>query len=478
MPFWGDEAFLGLNVIRRDYGDLLRPLDLAQVAPGLFLWIERFAYTHLGMSEWALRLPQMVAGIGALFLFWRWARLLARPLAAAMAVGIVAVGHYLVRHGVEFKPYAFDLLAATALLLPATHYLISRRLGWMAVLIALTPVCLLLSYPSVFVAGGIAFALLFVLWRSRWTHWLMAGAYAVVVAGVFFLAIGLYAQGQYDRTSGTMLAYWKEAFPPVDPIHFVAWVVKIHTGNMFAYPFGGKNGASILSVIFFLIGLMAFRKEKTGDTGRALLALLLVPFALTFVAAAMHRYPYGDSARVAQHLAPAIIVLIGVGIETAIRSFSRRPETRRLAARIVFVFLLLLALGGIVENVVRPYKTLPDFLARRLIRDLFREGGSNGRIVVLQPRDDLISNFQWYLSEHEDRVIYDGWNEVTWRDEPGKLHILNLEKDPAAAGRLRRMLGREVNSSEVHELQLGPVQMGPSHWELLVGDSSNTPTVP
>ena len=101
MPFWGDEAFLGLNVIRRDYGDLLRPLDLAQVAPGLFLWIERFVYVHLGMSEWALRLPQMVAGIGALFLFWRWARLLARPLAAAMAVGIVAVGHYLVRYGVQ-----------------------------------------------------------------------------------------------------------------------------------------------------------------------------------------------------------------------------------------------------------------------------------------------------------------------------------------------------------------------------------------
>ena len=470
MPFWGDEAFLGLNVIRRDYGDLLRPLDLAQVAPGLFLWIERFVYVHLGMSEWALRLPQMVAGIGALFLFWRWARLLARPLAAAMAVGIVAVGHYLVRYGVEFKPYAFDLLASTALLLPATHYLISRRLGWMAVLIAVTPVCLLVSYPSVFVAGGIAFALLFVLWRSRWTHWVVAGAYAAVVAGVFFLVIGLYAQGQYDRTGGSMLAYWKDAFPPGDPIRFAAWIVRIHTGNMFAYPFGGKNGASILSVVGFLIGLVAFRKERTGDTGRALLALLLVPFALTFVAAAMHRYPYGESARVAQHLAPAIIVLIGVGIETVILRSSRQPETRRLAARIVFVFLLLLALGGMAENVAHPYKTMPDFLARRLFRDLFREVGNNGHIVVLQPRDGLISNFQWYLSEHEDRVIYDGWNEETWRNEQGKLRILNLEKDPTAAGRLRRMLGREVNSSEVHDLQLGPVQTGPSHWELLVSE--------
>ena len=41
MPVWGDEAAIGLNIIRRDYLDLLRPLDFSQVAPLLFLWIQR-----------------------------------------------------------------------------------------------------------------------------------------------------------------------------------------------------------------------------------------------------------------------------------------------------------------------------------------------------------------------------------------------------------------------------------------------------
>ena len=42
-PIWHDEAFLAVNFWDRDYVDLLRPLDYGQVAPWLFLAIERTA---------------------------------------------------------------------------------------------------------------------------------------------------------------------------------------------------------------------------------------------------------------------------------------------------------------------------------------------------------------------------------------------------------------------------------------------------
>lgn len=50
-PIWHDEAFLAVNFWDRSYTDLLRPLDYAQVAPWLFLAIERTATTWLGYSE-------------------------------------------------------------------------------------------------------------------------------------------------------------------------------------------------------------------------------------------------------------------------------------------------------------------------------------------------------------------------------------------------------------------------------------------
>src|SRR5262245_17876624 len=62
FPFWGDEAFVALNVIDRDFPGLTRQLDQLQVAPIPFLWAERAVGLAFGFGEWALRLPPLVAG--------------------------------------------------------------------------------------------------------------------------------------------------------------------------------------------------------------------------------------------------------------------------------------------------------------------------------------------------------------------------------------------------------------------------------
>src|SRR5688572_8822545 len=74
-PVWGDEAFLCLNFLTRDYTGLLRELDNYQVAPIGFLWLEYTAYLMGGASELVLRFFPMLAGCAALLLFARLARL-------------------------------------------------------------------------------------------------------------------------------------------------------------------------------------------------------------------------------------------------------------------------------------------------------------------------------------------------------------------------------------------------------------------
>src|ERR1700722_9171530 len=66
-PIWDDEARLALNLLDRDYSGLTRQLDNYQVAPVLFLWIERFAVVTIGTQDWALRLVPFLAAIGGLF---------------------------------------------------------------------------------------------------------------------------------------------------------------------------------------------------------------------------------------------------------------------------------------------------------------------------------------------------------------------------------------------------------------------------
>src|SRR6516225_9112126 len=97
FPIWGDEAFVCLNFLDRDYLGLTRPLRFVQVAPLLFLWSELTAYRLLGGGEWALRLLPMLAGLGSLFLFWQLVQRILTPLAGVFAVGILAVAYYPVR---------------------------------------------------------------------------------------------------------------------------------------------------------------------------------------------------------------------------------------------------------------------------------------------------------------------------------------------------------------------------------------------
>src|SRR5262249_48344438 len=94
FPVWGDEAFIGLSLIDRDYLGLTRQLECRQVALLLFLWAQRAAVDCLGTSECALRLVPLLAGIGALVLFWRLAWLTLPPLPATFATGLLAVSRW------------------------------------------------------------------------------------------------------------------------------------------------------------------------------------------------------------------------------------------------------------------------------------------------------------------------------------------------------------------------------------------------
>jgi hypothetical protein len=101
-----------------------------------------------------------------------------------------------------------------------------------------------------------------------------------------------------------------------------------------------------------------------------LLLLLLTPFALNLVAAALERYPYGGSARVAQHLAPSICLLAGLGAASWMAR-ARDPEVQR--RRLVFTLagLVVFGVGFMVRDLVHPYKTEYDARIRDTVRCLW-----------------------------------------------------------------------------------------------------------
>src|SRR5262245_18393118 len=106
---------------------------------------------------------------------------------------------------------------------------------------------------------------------------------------------------------------------------------------MMAYPAGGNDGPSTVTFILCATAIYHFARVRRWE----LLLLLLGPFALTFAAATLHRYPYGGSARFAQHATPAICFLAGTGAAVCLAALARRlGEDRRPGLTVCAVLAL------------------------------------------------------------------------------------------------------------------------------------------
>jgi hypothetical protein len=121
-----------------------------------------------------------------------------------------------------------------------------------------------------------------------------------------------------------------------------------------------------------------------------------VPFALTFIAAWLRRYPYGDSARLCQHLAPATCLLTGAGLASVLSGACRTIRSRSFAVPAACGVLVAVGLAGILRDLVQPFKTVGDQECRRILRSICAEAGPCP-IVLLNDWKDTQPELVWYL---------------------------------------------------------------------------------
>ena len=409
FPIWRDEAALALNFVSRDFRGLLRELDNFQVAPLLFLWIEKAIYQCLGGSVPLLRLVPLLAGVMALMLFGRLARLSLTPLPAALALGFLAVAQTPIHLASMVKPYSLDLFAATLLLTLAVSYLRAPdRFGSLAALALVIPFVVASSYPAIFVAGAVSLVLAPVVWRrsSRAGRcWFVA--FNVLCAATFAAQLRLVGGDGHDPTLPTVQAYmagfWNGGFLPRAPLSALRWIVRSHTGHMFSYPLA-FNGGGLLGLLLALAGGHALYRQRQF----ALLGLCLLPFALNFVAAMLHRYPYAGDQRLEQHLVPGLCLLLGSGVAEGIR----RLTNRRLVAGAVAGLLVVIALTGAVQDALHPYHDAEAAWARDIAQHLRRELRGQDRIAFHYTDRFYLNCLRWQLLPFAEQSCFVG--EIDW----------------------------------------------------------------
>ncbi len=459
QPLWGDEGYLGASLIDRGFLDQLRPLEYYQVAPLFFLWVELAVVQLLGFAEWTLRLFPVFCGMASVVVFAHVARRTLAGVPRLIAVGIFSGSFYLIRYATEVKPYATDLLVTLVLIALAVEWWRDRgATRWLWALAASMPLALGFSYPAVYVAGGLSLALLMPVWRSdRRRNRLAYLALNLSLAASFLTLYALVIRGQTASAGPGMHNYWAEAFPPsiARPLALVLWFLETHTSRMFAYPAGEAHGGSALTTALVVIGALALWKRGR----RTLLVLLLSPFPLALLGAAMGRYPYGGSSRVMQHVAPSICLLAGLGAARLVGMIPR-PERRRRALRFTGATLAGIGVISIAADLARPYKFAEDEQSRQFAR----------RFWVDQARDAELACVKRDLGDHHRRLSLG--NRPIGR-LPVQPDDLFAPPSPRARGDAGPRLGRPP--AAMCALQRGP---RPSRLRRLAGKHAGTLPAP
>lgn len=413
FAFYQDEAMVALNILQRDYAGLTCELDDRQVAPVLFLWLEKAVTQVFGETEAVLRLPPLLAGLAGLCVFTHLARRALSPAAAVVAVGTLAVALWPVELAAMVKPYSLDLLLSATLLTLAVHHLHDpTRLRWLVLLTALIPVAVGMSYPVVFVAGAVSVVLLPVVWRtgSR-AGYAWFTAYNVLLGTAFVAHLLLVGRAVYDpevpAVQEFMAQYWTNGLPPRHPVGFLQWLVVRHVGRMFSYP-AEWNGGGLVGFVLVVVGGVTLWRQRRF----ALLGLCAVPFALHLVAAVLHRYPYGAHQRLEQHLVPGMCLLLGVGVNSVIQRVAAAEVVRRRALAAVAAVLLLVGLLHAVGDARRPYHDAIAPWAGDIAAKLKRDARPDDVIVLSRSRRHSHSCLRWQLRPLAAQLRYEG--KVDW----------------------------------------------------------------
>lgn len=435
-PLWFDEASLALNFAERDYRGLLCELSNYQVAPGLFLWIEKAVYQWTGWSEISLRLIPLLAGIGGVLVFWRLARFCLPPWASVLATGLVAVSQAPIELASTVKPYSIDLFLAALLQLLALHALQEPKRWWsFAILTLLVPFAVVSSYPIVFVAGAISLVLARPVMRegNSLTRILFA-AFNLLLITVFIGHLQLVGREKFPGNppdlAGFMAEFWHWGFPKGGFLRSLGWGLKVHVGALLSYPVEFNGGGLIGFILAGTGTLVLFRQGR-----RTLVGLCLLPMALHLLAACLHRYPYGQHQRLEQHLVPGICILIGAGLAALNERLAAVVGRRKLLFMGNAASLLLVGVGVAVAEWRRPQHDEFSLAARTIVQHLHDRMLPQDRVLICGPSRNCHVCLRWQLLTMAAQIIdVDEASPSSFREgSVGRLWILKEQEDRAPA---------------------------------------------
>jgi hypothetical protein len=421
LDLWADEAWWAALLESRSLGDLgFRPVG--------YMWICR-QLAELGSAEVMLRLPSLVAGVGALFFIWRSGELGYRGRAAALFVLLLAVFHpKLIVFAKEFKPYSVEIFIYAALTCWAMACL--RRGRATAAFVTASAIAIPFCYPVVFLYPG--FALAFAGEKlaavRRWSMRRRVYAALLVIPALLLLHAFM-----FERLGAAQSRwFWGSKYDvfPIDTgvLDGIGWYAR-KTWDLLSLP--GAQGAipALAGALFALAcigGLIALARQKRNRE----LALLGSPLVVVALANILGYWPYG-AFRANLFLLPGLLLIGGHALDWMAGQARLRIASSVLVAA-AFVAVCMVDPRSYGSKSIAHWAPSPQLTAVLDEIERRRRAGPGETIDVILADWHSWRPIQYYL-----------------RDYPDLRANARLVRGPLAdAAELERQIAGEVEASE------------------------------
>jgi hypothetical protein len=401
---WIDEALLALNIIHKNGFELLKPLDHRQVAPILFLQIEKL-FSMFIPAEYGLRIFPLVCFWLFLYFFYKIVKIISRNnyYAIIIALFFVVFNPLFILYSTEVKQYIIDALVLSVIFYftikdyqwEQNKYYILAIVGSLSIFLSnVTPIIL-------FTSGLYLFYDNFFVTKNKKIHSLslMTLTWLVTFSVYYYFFIYEHPLREYmidywSQTQGFLLLSFNEPMRQ--------FVVRLGCIFLYNKTFLIKD-ASIPSLIMYfimiilcLVGIINLIRHKKIK----IILLTCVPFVLHLFLSIFQLYPV--STRTMLYTLPCVILICAEGFNSMAvfsRLKSRKKKSAIIAIGILFLFCGLYSLPIEREEIKNSLK---------YINENIKEGE---KIHVYR---DAIPAFQYYVDIEYTNVEFVKHTQVVY----------------------------------------------------------------
>lgn len=342
-----DESALLMNILERDWLQLLAPLDYNQHAPIGYLLCVKLATMLGGESYLTLRICNYSLSSLSIIIFATYVRKLFPLSVAALLTWILAVSPEAILYSVVAKQYAFDLGLTSILLVLCAPRLLAEDVSTLKfpfVLAVLGAVFVWFSHPIIFVLIGYLSATAFGWFQRPNSNWRGIIVLGAIWSGSWLLNYSLVLR----QSSGNQFlrSFWHSYFAPFPPFSTaeLKWYLDRFLDLFFVGPFSFSVSGAVM-VLVVCLGI-----ARLFDLNKSLLIFLCVPILCALGASMFTLYPFYN--RFLLFSMPLLLVLFGFGFELLIRL----PLYGTTCASFVYLLLLVFPVASSAKILLNGFK--------------------------------------------------------------------------------------------------------------------------